>query len=157
MLSENAKTQIAKLMAQYPDPRSAVMPALHLAQREVGWLPDDVIQEIADLVGLAKTEINGVATFYAMYAREQPGTHTILFCTDLPCALRGADKLLEQLEHRLGCQAGHTTANGKITLKEAECLGGCDHAPVLLIDGNEHQQDMTLEKLDEMIERLKNA
>lgn len=155
MLSEQAKSEIEKLMTQYPDRRSAVMPALHLAQREIGWLPDDVIQEIGDLLGMSKTEVNGVATFYTMYAREKPGDHTIMFCTDLPCALRGAEKLLEHLEHKLGCKAGQTSPDGKVTLKEAECLGGCDHAPVMLIDGQEHQQDLTEAKLDEIIARLK--
>lgn len=155
MLSQQAKSEIQKLMAKYPDQRSAVMPALHLAQREIGWLPDEVLQEIGDLLGLSKTEVNGVATFYTMYAREKPGKHTIMFCTDLPCALRGADEMMEHLEHTLGCKAGQTSADGKITLKDAECLGGCDHAPVMLIDGKEHAQDLTNEKLDEIIERLK--
>jgi len=154
MLSQEAKSEIEKLTARYPDKRSAVMPALHLAQREIGWLPDDVLQEIGDMLGLSKTEVNGVATFYTMYAREKPGKHTIMFCTDLPCALRGADEMMEHLEHKLGCKAGETSADGKITLKDAECLGGCDHAPVMLIDGAEHAQDLTNEKLDEIIARL---
>jgi NADH-quinone oxidoreductase subunit E len=155
MLSQQVKSDIQNLIIKYPDKRSAVMPALHLVQREIGWLPDDAIQEIGNLLGLSKTEVNGVATFYTMYAREKPGEHTILFCTDLPCALRGADKMMEHLEHKLGCKAGQTSADGKITLKEAECLGGCDHAPVMLIDGQEHAQDLTNEKLDEIIKRLK--
>lgn len=154
MLSHQAKNEIQKLTTKYPDKRSAVMPALHLVQHEVGWLPDDAIQEIGDLLGLSKTEVNGVATFYTMYAREKPGKHTIMFCTDLPCALRGADEMLEHIEHKLGCQAGQTSADGMITLKEAECLGGCDHAPVMLIDGEKHAQDLTNAKLDEIIERL---
>jgi len=155
MLSDNAKTDIQKLMAQYPDKRSAVMPALHLVQREIGWLPDEAIQEIADLVGMSKTEVNGIATFYTMYTREKQGKHTIMFCTDLPCALRGAEQMLGHLEHKLGCKAGQTSADGAITLKEAECLGGCDHAPVMLVDGMEHLQDLTIEKLDEIVERLR--
>ncbi|MBM3130552.1 MAG: NADH-quinone oxidoreductase subunit NuoE [Chloroflexi bacterium] len=157
MLSDNAKSDIQKLMAQYPDARSAVMPALHLVQRELGWLPDDAIQAIAELVGLSKTEVNGVATFYTMYARAPHGKHTIMFCNDLPCALRGSEKMLEHLEHKLGCPAGHTSADGAITLKEAECLGGCDHAPVMLVDGVEHWHDLTIEKLDEIVERLRNT
>ena len=144
-------------MTQYPDQRSAVMPALHVAQREVGWLPDEVVQEIGDLIGLSKTEVNGVATFYTMYAREKPGKHTIMFCADLPCALRGAEEMLEHIEHKLGCKAGQTSPDGKITLKEAECLGGCDHAPVMLIDGTEHAQDLTNEKIDAILERLQKT
>ncbi len=157
MLSDNAKSEIQKLLTKYPNPRSAVMPALHLAQREVGWLPDEVIQEIADLVGMSKTEVNSVATFYTMYARARPGAHTLLFCADLPCALRGAEDLLARLERKLGCRAGETTADGKITLHKAECLGGCNHAPVMLIDGVEHVQDLTDEKLDEIVKRLRES
>lgn len=154
MLSKDAKTDIQKLTTKYPDKRSAVMPALHRVQHEVGWLPDEALQEIGDLLGLSKTEVNGVATFYTMYAREKPGKHTIMFCTDLPCALRGADEMLEHLEQNLGCKAGQTSADGMITLKEAECLGGCDHAPVMLIDGEKHAQDLTNAKLDEIVAHL---
>ena len=113
-----------------------------------------VLRELADLIGLSATEVNSVATFYTMYAREKRGKHTLFFCTDLPCALRGAEELMEHIEHRLGCRAGKTTADGNFTLKEAECLGGCDHAPVMLVDGEEHVQDLTTEKVDELIDRL---
>lgn len=141
-------------MEKYPAPRSAIMPALHLAQRECGWLPDEAVQDLSELMGLSTTEINSVATFYTMYARDKRGEHTIYFCTDLPCALRGADELMEHIEHKLGCKAGETTANGKVTLKDAECLGGCDHAPVMLIDGEEHAQDLTPENVDQILDRL---
>jgi NADH-quinone oxidoreductase subunit E len=155
MLSETAKTEIKTLMSKYPDSRSAIMPALHLAQREVGWLPDEAVQDVADLLGLTTTEVNSVATFYTMFARKKPGEHTVYFCTDLPCALRGAEEMMEHIEHKLDCRAGETTADGKITLRDAECLGGCNHAPVMLIDGKEHAQDLTNEKIDEILERLK--
>lgn len=141
-------------MEKYPAPRSAIMPALHLAQRECGWLPDEAVQDLSELLGLSTTEINSVATFYTMYARDKRGEHTLYFCTDLPCALRGADELMEHIEHKLGCKAGETTANGKVTLKDAECLGGCDHAPVMLIDGEEHAQDLTPESVDPILDRL---
>jgi NADH-quinone oxidoreductase subunit E len=154
MLSDKAKTEIKALMNKYPDKRSAIMPVLHLVQAELGWLPDEAIREVADLLGLSSTEVNSVATFYTMYAREKPGQHTVFFCTDLPCALRGADEMMEHIEHKLGCKAGQTSADGKVTLRDAECLGGCDHAPVMLVDGVEHQQDLTNEKIDEILERL---
>ena len=157
MLSDNARSAIQALMNRYPDKRSAIMPVLHLAQRECGWLSDDVVRDLSDLMGFSTTEINSVATFYTMYAREKRGEHTIYFCTDLPCALRGADELMEHIEHKLGCKAGQTTADGKVTLKDAECLGGCDHAPVMLIDGEEHAQDLNVEKIDEILDRLKKS
>src|SRR5512135_481881 len=154
MLSDKAKSQVRSLMEKYPAPRSAIMPALHLAQRECGWLPDEAVQDLSELLGLSTTEINSVATFYTMYAREKRGEHTVYFCTDLPCALRGADELMEHIEHKLDCKAGETTANGKVTLKDAECLGGCDHAPVMLIDGEEHAHDLTPESVDQILDRL---
>ncbi len=154
MLSDKAKTEIKALMYKYPDKRSAIMPALHLAQAEIGWLPDEAIRQVADLMELTTTEVNSVATFYTMYAREKPGRHTVFFCTDLPCALRGADEMMEHIEHRLGCKAGHTSADGKVTLRDAECLGGCNHAPVMLVDGVEHQQDLTNEKIDAILDQL---
>ncbi len=154
MLSDKAKSQVRSLMEKYPAPRSAIMPALHLAQRECGRLPDQVVQDLSEVMGLSTTEINSVATFYTMYARDKRGEHTLYFCTDLPCALWGADNLMEHIEHKLGCKAGETTADGKFTLKDAECLGGCDHAPVMLVDGEEHVQDLNEEKVDETLERL---
>jgi NADH-quinone oxidoreductase subunit E len=154
MLSDQVKSQVKILMDKYPDKRSAIMPSLHLAQREAGWLSDPVVQDLSELLGLSTTEINSVATFYTMYARDKRGRHTVYFCTDLPCALRGADELMEHIEHKLGCKAGQTTADGKITLKDAECLGGCDHAPVMLVDGEEHAQDLTPDKVDEILDRL---
>ena len=157
MLSDNARSAIQALMNRYPDKRSAIMPALHLAQRECGWLSDEVVEDLSNLMGFSTTEINSVATFYTMYAREKRGEHTVYFCTDLPCALRGADEMMEHIEHKLGCKAGQTTADGKVTLKDAECLGGCDHAPVMLIDGEEHAQDLNVEKIDEILERLKKS
>lgn len=157
MLTDELKAAIQKLMARYPEPRSAVMPALHLVQRELGWLPDEAIQDIADVIGMSKTEVNSVATFYTMYTREPRGKHTIMFCTDLPCALNGADEMLEYLEHRLGCQAGQTSPDGKITLQEAKCLGGCHRAPVMLVDGTEQVENLTLAKLDKIIEQLRKT
>ena len=157
MLSDKTRDEIKKYIAKYPDKRSAIMPALHLAQREVGWLPDPVLDDIAELLGLSRTEVGSVASFYTMYFREKVGKHQIFFCGDLPCALRGAEEMLEHLEHKLGCKAGQTTADGAITLREVECLGGCDHAAVALIDGVEHEQDLTNEKLDAIVERLKKT
>lgn len=154
MLSEKTVAQIKKQMAKYPNQRSALMPALYIAQREYGWLPDEAIKEVADLFGLSATEVGSVASFYTMYFRELVGKHVVSFCTDLPCALVGSEEMLAHIERKLGCQAGQTTADGKITLREAECLGGCDHAPVMLIDGIEHQQDLTNDNVDAILERL---
>jgi len=157
MLSDKAREEIKQTIAKYPHKRSAIMPALHIAQREVGWLPKEAIKDVADLFELTETEVGSVASFYTMYFDEPVGKHVVFFCTDLPCALRGAEQALEHLERKLGCKAGQTSADGKITLHEAPCLGGCDRAPVALIDNAEHAQDLTEEKIDELVERLRGA
>ena len=110
MLSEQAKAEIVKLQAQYPDARSALMPALYVAQREYGWLPDEAIKQVADLFGLTTTEVGSVASFYTMYFREKVGRHVVDFCTDLPCALVGAEEAYKRWRERLGLQDG-TTVN----------------------------------------------
>ncbi len=157
MLSAKAREEIKQLQNQYPVKRSALMPALYIAQREYGWLSADAIKQLAAIFDLTETEVGSVASFYTMYDLQSVGKHIVLFCTDLPCALRGADEMLKQIEDKLECKAGATTTDGKITLRAAPCLGGCDHAPVMLIDNAEHAQDMTNEKIDELIERLRRA
>ena len=160
MLSDSAKTEIKALMAKYPDKRSAIMPVLHLVQAEVGWLPDEAIRQVADLLGLTSTEVNSVATFYTMYAREKPGQHTVFFCTDLPCALRGADKFLADLCGNLGIQVGETTPDGLITLEAVTCLAGCDKAPMFQIqsgNGLEYHENMSVDKTMELVAALRKS
>ena len=160
MLSEQAKNRIQELMARYPEKRSAIMPALHIAQREYGGLPDEAIQELSGLLGYSTTEINGVATFYVMYARDKRGKHTVYFCTDLPCALRGADEFMKNLCANLGIQVGETTPDGLITLEAVTCLAACDRAPMFQIqtgDGLEYHEDMTVDRTMELVAALKKA
>ena len=155
MLADKYHDRIQKIFAKYPDKRSAIMGLLYLAQEEYGWVTPDAVDEIAHLIDTDRTQVDSIAGFYTMYRESPKGKYWLQVCTDLPCALRGADEMMEHIEHRLGCKAGQTSADGKVTLREAECLGGCDHAPVMLVDGVEHQQDLTNEKIDEILERLK--
>src|SRR3990170_1239320 len=120
MLSDTAKEKIRELMARYPDPRSAIMPALYIAQEEHGWLSEHVLEELAQLLKLTRTEVGSVASFYTMYFLEPVGRHVIDMCTDLPCALLGADRSFERLRGELGLQdEQETTADGAITLRPA--------------------------------------
>ncbi len=156
MLSDTAKAKIQELRAKYPDAQSAIMPALYVAQQEYGWLPQEAIDQVAGVMGLTSTEVGSVASFYTMYFLEPVGHHVIDFCTDLPCALVGADRVYARLREKLGLKEGQeTTADGSITLRPAMCLGGCNCAPILLLDNQEQLEQMTDEKLDQLIERLR--
>lgn len=142
-------------MASYPDSRSAIMPALYVAQDEHGWLPQEAIDDVAALMGLTATEVGSVASFYTMYWLKPVGRHVIDFCTDLPCALVGAEKAYERLRAGLELREGEeTNASGGLTLRPTMCLGACDHAPVLLLDNEKQLEDMTDAKLDELMHDL---
>ena len=121
------------MQARYPVPRSALGPALYVAQREVGWLPASVMAEVAELFGLDATEVGEFASFYHMYnTHDEPGQYHIEICTNVPCMLRGSGKLAERLKERLGIEFGETTPDGKFTLGQVECLGSCATAPMFM-------------------------
>ncbi len=131
MLSEQAKSEIRALQARYPAARSALGPALYIAQREAGWLPPGVMAEVAGLFGVDATEVGEFASFYHMLnTQREPGQYAIEICTNVPCMLRGSGKLAEALSARLGIEFGQTTPDGKFTLGHVECLGSCATAPM---------------------------
>ncbi|MCC7162639.1 MAG: NADH-quinone oxidoreductase subunit NuoE [Anaerolineae bacterium] len=156
MLSDIAKQKIQALKLKYPDARSAVMPSLYVAQEEYGWLPIEAITEVAAELNMTTTEVGSVASFYDMYHVKPVGKHVIEFCTDLPCALVGADRAFERLSEKLGLEDGQdTSADNTITLRHAPCLGGCDKVCVLLVDNAEQHESMTDEKIDALITKLR--
>jgi NADH-quinone oxidoreductase subunit E len=156
MLSDSAKQRIQELKQAYPHARSALMPALYIAQEEYGWLPKQAIDEVAAEMGLTPTEVGSVASFYTMYHVRPIGGHVIEFCTDLPCALAGADAVFERFRESLGLEHGQeTTSDNGITLRHAPCLGGCDKVPTLLVDNHMQYQSMTDEKLAALVAQLR--
>jgi NADH-quinone oxidoreductase subunit E len=156
MLSESSKQKIQALKTKYPSSRSAVMPSLYVAQEQYGWLPENAIDEVAVELGMTSTEVGSVASFYDMYHLKPVGKHVIEFCTDLPCALVGAEQAFTRFCQRLGLEHGEeTTADNAITLRRAPCLGGCDKVPVLLLDNNAQYESMTDEKLDALANQLR--
>ncbi len=156
MLSDTSKQKIQGLKQKYPNARSAVMPALYVAQAEYGWLPKEAIDAVAHELGMTPTEVGSVASFYTMYHLKPVGRHVLEFCTDLPCALAGADAAFERLCQRLGLEHGQeTTSDSSITVRHAPCLGGCDKVPVLLVDNNAQYESMTDEKLDALVAKLR--
>jgi len=126
--------QIQELAARYPSSRSAVMPALHLAQAEHGWLPPEALREVADALDLTPAYVMSIASFYDMYDLQPTGTHKIAVCTNVSCALNGAQQVVEAFERELGVKAGETTEDGEFTLTTFECLGGCGWATVVALD-----------------------
>lgn len=149
--------EIQAILAKYPaeEKRSAVMPLLYLAQRQEGYITKQDMQEIADLLGITATEVAGIVGFYSLYHDQPGGKYRIQVCTDLPCALRGADQFLEALCKHLGIQVGETTPDGLVTVEAVMCLAGCNRAPMFQVqtgDGLVYREDQTLESALALIE-----
>lgn len=164
MLSDKAKSEIRALQARYPVARSALGPALYVAQRAAGWLPPDVLAEVAELFGLDETEVGEFASYYHMYnTHREPGQYTIELCNNVPCMLRGSASLGDQLKERLGIEFGETTADGMFTLGHVECLGSCASAPVFMCTEKAtgkiryFEELDTPEKLDEALAALREG
>lgn len=134
MLSEKTKQDILELQKKYPEKRSALIPALHLAQNEVGYLPRDIQNEVAELFNIDVNEVNGIVTFYDMFFEEPVGKHLLHICKNVSCMLRGGDALLKKLCHKLNVKPGETTSDGEFTIIPSECLAACDRAPMMLVD-----------------------
>jgi NADH-quinone oxidoreductase E subunit len=126
--------EIQKAAAQYPERRSAIMPALRLAQERYGWLSPDALREVADALDLTPAYCKAVASFYDMYHLEPVGQHLVEVCTNVSCALVGAQQVLEAFEQELDVRAGETTDDGEVTLRTIECAGGCGWGTVVAVD-----------------------
>lgn len=134
MLTEETRHAILELQRQYPQKRSALIPALHLAQSERGYLPREIQSEVAELFGIDANEVNAVVTFYDMFFEKPVGKHIIHVCKNVSCMLRGSDALLQTLCHKLRVEPGETTADGQFSVIPCECLAACDRAPMMLVD-----------------------
>ncbi|MCU1492612.1 MAG: NADH-quinone oxidoreductase, subunit [Acidimicrobiaceae bacterium] len=133
-LSDENMERARRLVAVYPERRSALIPLCHLAQGQDGWLTPEAMEDIAELVGVTPAEVYGTATFYDMLHTEPVGRHVIAVCTNIACMLEGAYELLEHIEEHLGARVGQTTEDGEFTVEEAECLAGCDAAPCVQVN-----------------------
>jgi len=152
MLSAESLKQVQHEIAKYPPERksSAVMAALRIAQDEHGWLSVPLMDYVAELLEMRPIQVYEVATFYSMYDLKPVGKHKICVCTNVSCMLCGSDQIVKHLEKRLGIKLGETTADGKFTLKEVECLGACVGAPLFQI-GNNYYENLTPQKVDEIL------
>ncbi|MBI3053411.1 MAG: NADH-quinone oxidoreductase subunit NuoE [Betaproteobacteria bacterium] len=156
-LSPDALARIDEAIAKYPpdQKQSAVMAALTIAQDEKGWLSTETMDFVARYLDMPPIAVYEVASFYSMYDLKPTGKCKLAICTNLPCALQGATAAAEHLKQKLGVEFGATTADGAFTLKEAECMGACGDAPVLLVNNKRMACAMTPDKLDRLIEELK--
>jgi NADH-quinone oxidoreductase subunit E len=160
MLVDKYPEEVKKILAKYPPghERSAVMPLLHLAQREMGYVDRHVMIEVAGITGMTETEVAGLIGFYTLYHDAPGGKLRIQVCTDIACALRGADEFLADLCQRLGIQPGGTTADGLITVEAVMCLAACDKSPMFQVQGPEgitYHENVTLDKTMELVDALR--
>lgn len=153
-LSEKFYNEMKKLEPRYPTKVALMLPALHQAQEEYGWLPPEVLDEIAEYIGCHPAQVREVASFYTMYNLKPVGKHHFKVCTNVACILRGADKLVEFCEQKMGIRCGETTPDGRFTLHEEECLGACGTAPAMMLNDDYHE-NLNVKKLNDLIERLR--
>ena len=153
MLSQESKQQIDREVAKYPaeQKQSAVMAALAIAQMEKGWLSNETIEAVAGYLGMAPVAVYEVASFYNMYDLAPVGQYKITVCTNLPCALSGGVHAADYLKQKLGVGFNETTADGRFTLKEGECLGACGAAPVMLVNNVRMCSFMQPEQIDRLL------
>jgi NADH-quinone oxidoreductase subunit E len=163
-LLEKYADEIQVILAKYPadraGKRSALMPLLYLAQRENGYLTKEVIGQIAEICDISTTDVASMIGFYTLYHDEPSGKYIIQVCTDLPCALRGAEQFLEKLCENLGIKVGETTPDGRIKVEAVMCLAGCDKAPMFQVqspEGLEYHENQTVESALETINKLKEG
>jgi NADH-quinone oxidoreductase subunit E len=146
--------QIQEVRARFPEgSRSATIPALRLAQEQYGWLPPDAIREVADALELTPAYCHAVASFYDMFHLEPVGKHLVEVCTNLSCALSGAQAVVDAFSEELGVPPGRTTRDGNVTFRTIECLGGCGYATVVSVDGR-YRQDVTPADVPEIVRGL---
>ena len=161
-LAKKYSKEVKQILSKYPPEhkRSAVMPLLYLAQREEGYVNKEAMQEIGKLLDITETEVASIVGFYSLYHDEKEGKYRMQVCTDLPCALRGAEQFMDSLCANLGIKVGETTPDGIVTLEAVTCLAGCDKAPMFQIqgpEGIEYHEDMTVDKTMELVEALKKS
>lgn len=161
-LAKKYPKEVKQILSKYPPEhkRSAVMPLLYLAQREEGYISKTAMQDVAGIVDITETDVAAIVGFYTLYHDKKEGKYRMQVCTDLPCALRGAEQFMDNLCANLGIKVGETTPDGMITLEAVTCLAACDKAPMFQTqgpDGIKYYENMTVDKTMELVEALKKS
>jgi NADH-quinone oxidoreductase subunit E len=154
VLAEKYADRIQKIFSKYPDKQSGVMALLYLAQEEYGWVSPEALREVAALCEMDPTQVHSIAGFYTMYSEKPKGKYWFQVCTDLPCALRGADKFYRELCEYLDLEDGGTTEDGLFTVEQVMCLAACDKAPMMQNNFHYHE-NLDIEKAKALIEQLR--
>ena len=152
MLTPEERQEIEAELAHYPNKQSVCIDAMQIVQRHRGWVSDESIKDLAEFLGMSVEDLDGVATFYNLIFRRPVGRHVIMVCDSVSCWIMGYEQLREQLSKRLGVKMGETTADGRFTLLPIVCLGTCDRAPAMMVDGDLHR-DLDPQKLDGILEK----
>ncbi len=152
--------EIKRILAKYPENfrKSGVMPLLYLAQRELGYLTKKHLAEVAEITGLSITDVDSIAGFYTLFHEKPGGRYRVQVCTDLPCALKGADQFLAALCENIGVKVGETSADGLITVEEVTCLAGCHRAPMFQLQGDgdiSYHENQTVESAAKLVAELR--
>lgn len=153
ILSQKFYDEMKKLEPRYPTRRALLIPAMHAAQDETGWLSAEVMQEIADFIEVHPAVVKEVASFYAMFNLKPVGKYHLRVCTNVACCLRGAYELVDHVEKKYGIKLGETTRDKKLTLHEEECLGACGTAPAVMLN-NDYHENLDPAKLDKILDSL---
>ena len=148
-----ARARIEKILTRYPTKQAALLPVLWVAQETWGWISKEAAEEVAKILGLSPAHVDGVLTFYTMYNLRPVGKNLLQFCTSISCHLAGAERLMERCRKRLGVELEQTTADGKFTVVEVECIAGCDRAPSMMVNDTYHEP-MDEKKLDALLDKL---
>jgi NADH-quinone oxidoreductase subunit E len=152
MLTEEEIKEIQKEVKQYPYPAAACIDALKIVQQHHGWISDESVKDIAQVLRISGEEVDSVATFYSRIYRKPVGRHVILICDSVSCMIMGYESLYQYISKKLGISFGDTSSDGRFTLLPISCLGDCDNAPVMIIN-NDHFNRLTIEKIDELLEQ----
>jgi len=155
-LSEANLRVATEILSRYPRPKSALIPLLHLAQEQDGYVADDAMEHIAELIGATPAEVLGTCSFYEMFKREPVGQYVVNVCTNISCMLLGGEELLHHIEDRLGVKAGSTTADGTFTVEDVECIAACTEAPCLQVNYRYFYR-VTPSEADALLEDLRNG
>jgi len=160
MFAEKYADEIQAILTKYPleQRRAAVMPLLHLAQRDQMYVTKQAMSEIADILGISSTDVASIVGFYTLYYDQAAGTYRVQVCTDLPCALRGAEQFLEGLCQNLGIRVGETTPDGAVTVEAVMCLAACDKAPMFQVQSGEglsYHENQTVESAVSLVDELR--
>ncbi|HEX6821979.1 MAG TPA: NADH-quinone oxidoreductase subunit NuoE [Candidatus Sulfotelmatobacter sp.] len=154
MLTAEEIQEIETEVGHYPKREAACIDALKIVQRHRGWISDESVREIAEHLGMSATDVDSIATFYNLIFRKPVGRHVVMVCDSVSCWIMGYDRVREQLRERLGIEYGQTTPDNRFTTLPIVCLGCCDHAPAMMVDGELHS-DLNPQKLDLALDKYK--